>query len=49
MAYTSVTGVTKTERVVEKSRFIAYVAHAEGEAEAREAERERICAVFRER
>lgn len=37
MAYTSVTGVTKTERVVEKSRFIAYVAHAEGEAEAREA------------
>ncbi len=35
MAYQSVTGVTKTERVVEKSRFLTYVVHAEGEAEAR--------------
>lgn len=33
--YLSVTGEAVTERVIEKSRFISYIAHTEGEEEAR--------------
>lgn len=36
MAYTSVFGEAQSERVVEKSRFIAYAAHTGGEESARE-------------
>lgn len=36
MAYRSVVGQTERERVVEKSRFIAYCAHVEGDGAARE-------------
>lgn len=36
MAYRSVVGETERERVVEKSRFIAYCAHVEGDGAARE-------------
>lgn len=35
MEYRSVVGETVVERVIEKSRFIAFVAHAEGEEAAR--------------
>lgn len=35
MGYTSVVGRTTTEKTIEKSRFITYVAHVEGEEDAR--------------
>ena len=35
MAYTSVVGESVFEKTIEKSRFITYVAHVEGEEEAR--------------
>ncbi len=35
MEYDSVVGETKTEKIIEKSRFLAYAAHAESEEEAR--------------
>ena len=35
MAYTSAVGKTNTEKVIEKSRFLTYTAHVEGEEEAR--------------
>ncbi len=35
MEYKSVVGETVTEKIIEKSRFLTYVAHTEGEAEAR--------------
>ena len=35
MGYRSVAGEASAEKVIEKSRFLAYVSHAEGEEEAR--------------
>ncbi len=35
MGYTSVVGETQTEKTIEKSRFLTYVAHIEGEEEAK--------------
>ena len=35
MAYASVAGETATEKVIEKSRFLTYIAHVEGEEDAR--------------
>ena len=35
MNYRSVSGEARTERIVEKSRFLGYCAHAAGEEEAR--------------
>ena len=36
MEYTSVVGETVTEKVIEKSRFLTFVGHTEGEAEAKD-------------
>lgn len=36
MIYTSVVGDATTEKVIEKSRFLTYVSHTEGEEEARD-------------
>ncbi len=35
MGYTSVVGETQTQQTIEKSRFLTYVAHVEGEEEAK--------------